>query len=183
MTRWPGQSLRKLQAITTKPLPGISIVHYGTGPLLPAEWKAGEPLLYRDRDHPSAKDSQGRGKSLGKEVASTRVVRQESPVLIPWALPVQKRASPRRAPQQLKTKNAPKFGWSAFLRPSAVLPPGIVDDKYEAFDFLGGDSWTVYRFLTQHHPELEGDSALSALQQGKVNQELTAAENRVDSLS
>jgi hypothetical protein len=24
------------------------------------------------------------------------------------------------------------------------------------FDLLGGDSWTVYRFLIQHHPELEG---------------------------
>jgi hypothetical protein len=51
------------------------------------------------------------------------------------------------------------------------------------FDLLGGDSWTVYPFLTQHNPELEGDTALSGLQRGHVNQELTAAENTADSLS
>jgi hypothetical protein len=37
------------------------------------------------------------------------------------------------------------------------------------FDPLGGGSWTVYRFLTQHHPELDGDTTLSALQRGKVS--------------
>jgi hypothetical protein len=42
---------------------------------------------------------------------------------------------------------------------------------------LVGDSWTVYRFLTQHHPELEGDIALSALQHGKVSRALTTDEN------
>jgi hypothetical protein len=51
------------------------------------------------------------------------------------------------------------------------------------FHLLGGDPWTVYPFLTQHRPELEGDTTLSALQPGKVNQELTAAENTADSLA
>jgi hypothetical protein len=37
--------------------------------------------------------------------------------------------------------------------------------------------WAVYRFLTQHHPELEGEVALSALRRGKVKKVLAAAEN------
>jgi hypothetical protein len=51
------------------------------------------------------------------------------------------------------------------------------------FDLLGGDSWTVYRFLNQHHAELEGDIALSALQRGKVSQVLAAAENTAGAFS
>ena len=45
------------------------------------------------------------------------------------------------------------------------------------------DSWTVYRFLTQHHPEPEGDTALSALQRGKVDKVLAAAENTAGAFS
>jgi hypothetical protein len=44
---------------------------------------------------------------------------------------------------------------------------------------LGGDRWTVYRFLNQCHPELSGDTAISGLQRGKVSQVLAAAENTV----
>jgi nucleoid DNA-binding protein len=51
------------------------------------------------------------------------------------------------------------------------------------FEALGGESWTVYRFLTQHHPELEGDTALSALQRGKVEKVLAAAENTAGAFS
>jgi hypothetical protein len=57
-----------------------------------------------------------------------------------------------------------------------VTPNGkLLPDLPQLFDLLGGDSWTVYRFLTQHHPELEGDTALSALQRGKVSRVLAAA--------
>ena len=51
------------------------------------------------------------------------------------------------------------------------------------FDALGGDSWTVYRFLIQHHPELEGDTALSRLLGGKADQVLAAAENTAEAFS
>jgi hypothetical protein len=60
---------------------------------------------------------------------------------------------------------------------------GLLPELPQIFDVLGGDSWTVYRFLTQHHPELEGDTALSALQRGKVDKVLAAAENTVGAFS
>jgi hypothetical protein len=52
----------------------------------------------------------------------------------------------------------------------------LLPDLPRLFELLGGESWTVYRFLTQHHPELEGDTALSALLRGKANKVLAAAE-------
>jgi hypothetical protein len=48
---------------------------------------------------------------------------------------------------------------------------------------LGGESCTVYRFLTQHHPELKGDTPLSDLQRGKVEKVLAAAENTAGAFS
>jgi len=45
------------------------------------------------------------------------------------------------------------------------------------FDRLGGQSWTVYRFLIQHHPELDGATAAAALRAGKLAQVIAAAEN------
>jgi hypothetical protein len=56
------------------------------------------------------------------------------------------------------------------------FPRRSVSRALRLFDVLGDDSWTVYRFLTQHHPELEGDTALSALQRSKVSRVLAAAE-------
>jgi hypothetical protein len=53
----------------------------------------------------------------------------------------------------------------------------LLPELPKLFDLLGADSWTVYGLLTQHHPELDGDTPLSALQRGKVNQVLAAAEN------
>jgi hypothetical protein len=53
---------------------------------------------------------------------------------------------------------------------------GLLPELPRLFDLFGGDSWTVYRFLTQHHPELERDAALSALRRGKVSRVLAAAE-------
>jgi hypothetical protein len=60
---------------------------------------------------------------------------------------------------------------------------GLLPELPRFFDLLGGDSWTVYRFLNQHHSELEGDIALSALQRGKVSQVLAAAENTAGAFS
>lgn len=47
----------------------------------------------------------------------------------------------------------------------------------ELFQALGGDPWTVYRFLLQHHPELDRETALSALKHGEWKRVLAAAEN------
>jgi hypothetical protein len=46
---------------------------------------------------------------------------------------------------------------------------GLPPELPKLFDLLGGDSWTVHRFLTRNRLELEGDTALSALQHGKVS--------------
>ena len=54
---------------------------------------------------------------------------------------------------------------------------GLLPELPRLFDWLGGDSWTVYRFLNQHHLELHGDTAISALKAGKVGEVLAAAEN------
>jgi hypothetical protein len=45
------------------------------------------------------------------------------------------------------------------------------------FDRLAGNSWTVYRFLIQRHPELDGVTAAAALKAGQVDKVLAAAEN------
>jgi hypothetical protein len=65
-----------------------------------------------------------------------------------------------------------------------VTPNGkLLPDLPQLFQLLGGDSWTVYRFLIQHHPELEDDTALSALLRGKVDKVLAAAENTAGAFS
>ena len=59
-----------------------------------------------------------------------------------------------------------------------IAPGGaLLPELPRLFDLLGEDSWIVYRFLTQHHPELDGDAAISALQRGKISQVLSAAQN------
>jgi hypothetical protein len=60
---------------------------------------------------------------------------------------------------------------------------GLLPGLPQLFNLLGGDSWTVYRFLIQHHPELEDATALSALQRGKVDKVLAAAENTAGAFS
>lgn len=54
-------------------------------------------------------------------------------------------------------------------KPFAALP--------ELFDRLGGSPWTVYRFLIQHHPELDGSTGCEALQTGETNKVINAAES------
>jgi hypothetical protein len=36
------------------------------------------------------------------------------------------------------------------------------------FEILGGDPWTVFRFLTQRHNELNGETALEAIKSGRL---------------
>jgi hypothetical protein len=60
---------------------------------------------------------------------------------------------------------------------------GLLPGLPQLFKLLGGDPWTVYRFLIQHQPELEGDTALSALQRGKVDKVLAAVENTAGAFS
>jgi hypothetical protein len=45
------------------------------------------------------------------------------------------------------------------------------------FERLGGDAWAVYRFLLQHHPEMEGLTGREALRRGKSKEAIEVAEN------
>jgi hypothetical protein len=47
----------------------------------------------------------------------------------------------------------------------------------QLFDRLGGDTWDVYRFLVQHHPELGGMTGREALQKGHVKEVVEAAKS------
>src|SRR5260370_20913794 len=56
-----------------------------------------------------------------------------------------------------------------------VTPNGkLLPDLPQLFKLLGGDSWTAYRFLIQHHPRPAGDTALSALLRSKLYHVLAA---------
>jgi hypothetical protein len=54
-------------------------------------------------------------------------------------------------------------------KPFSILPA--------LFDRLAGDPWAVYRFLVQHHPELEGLTGREALQRGRSAKVLEVAES------
>lgn len=54
-------------------------------------------------------------------------------------------------------------------KPFAAIP--------QLFERLGDSPWTVYRFLVQHHPELEGRTALELLRRGRAEEVLEAAES------
>ncbi len=54
-------------------------------------------------------------------------------------------------------------------KPFAALP--------ELFDRLGGSPWAVYRFLVQHHPELNGLSGREALARGRSAEVMEVAES------
>jgi len=51
------------------------------------------------------------------------------------------------------------------------------------FEILGGEPWTVYRFLLQHHSEIDGETALRALRRGNIQGTLAAAENSTRAFS
>lgn len=68
-----------------------------------------------------------------------------------------------------------KRGWrfpSWQVSEDGQLLPGLP----RLFSVLGGHPWTVYRFLLQRHPELEGATALDALRQGRIEEVLQVAE-------
>jgi uncharacterized protein YjbI with pentapeptide repeats len=69
----------------------------------------------------------------------------------------------------------PKWQLGKDRRPFRALP--------ELFDRLGGNPWTVYRFLVQHHPELNGMTGVEALQRGQANRVLDAAESTLTAAS
>lgn len=54
-------------------------------------------------------------------------------------------------------------------KPFSVLPA--------LFERLGGGPWSVYRFLVQAHPELDGLTGREALRRGKADQALEVAES------
>lgn len=54
-------------------------------------------------------------------------------------------------------------------KPFAAIP--------QLFEKLGDSSWTVYRFLVQRHPELEGATGVDALRRGRTEEVLEAAES------
>lgn len=51
--------------------------------------------------------------------------------------------------------------------------PGLAD----LFRILGGEPWTVYRFLLQRHGELDGETGLDTLKRNRVEKALAAARN------
>ena len=54
-------------------------------------------------------------------------------------------------------------------KPFAALPA--------LFERLGGGAWSVYRFLVQRHPELDGLTGIEALRRGKADQVLEVADS------
>jgi nucleoid DNA-binding protein len=53
----------------------------------------------------------------------------------------------------------------------------------DLFDRLGGSPWAVYRFLVQHHPELDGLTGVEALRRGQTTQVIDAAESTLRAAS
>ncbi|MCL2716434.1 MAG: XRE family transcriptional regulator [Alphaproteobacteria bacterium] len=54
-------------------------------------------------------------------------------------------------------------------KPFAALP--------QLFELLGGGPWSVYRFLVQPHPELDGMTGREALRRGKTGEALAVADS------
>jgi hypothetical protein len=63
----------------------------------------------------------------------------------------------------------PKWQVGENGRPFSALP--------HLFERLGGDAWAVYRFLLQHHPELDGLTGREALRRGKSKEAIEVAES------
>jgi hypothetical protein len=69
----------------------------------------------------------------------------------------------------------PKWQIGEDGKPFAALP--------ELFDRLSGSAWAVYRFLVQHHPELDGLTGRKALSGGRMADALEVAESVVRAAS
>ena len=59
------------------------------------------------------------------------------------------------------------------ITPDGLPLPGL----RTVFETLGGDPWTVYRFLLTRHDELAGDTALDALKTGRAEAAFGVARN------
>ena len=57
-------------------------------------------------------------------------------------------------------------------KPFAALP--------RLFERLGGGPWSVYRFLVQSHPELDGMTGREALRRGKADEALAVTDSIAD---
>jgi len=53
----------------------------------------------------------------------------------------------------------------------------LIPDLPKVFAILGDDSWRIYRFLLQEHPELGGRRAIDELKRGRIENVLAAAQN------
>jgi len=53
----------------------------------------------------------------------------------------------------------------------------LIRDLPRVFAILGDDSWRIYRFLLQEHPELGGRRAIDELKRGRIENVLAAAQN------
>lgn len=53
----------------------------------------------------------------------------------------------------------------------------------QLFELLGDSPWAVYRFLVQHHPEAGGLTGREALQGGRIDEALAAAENAAEAFA
>lgn len=54
---------------------------------------------------------------------------------------------------------------------------GLLPGLPALFEALGDRPWAVYRFLLQHHPELDGATGLDALRRSEVDRVLATAQN------
>jgi hypothetical protein len=70
-----------------------------------------------------------------------------------------------------------------FPRCQVTSDGGLLPELPRIFHLLAGDSWAVYRFLIQHRPEFDNDTALSALQRGRLGEVLAAAESTAAAFS
>ncbi len=51
----------------------------------------------------------------------------------------------------------------------------LIDRLPQLFDVLGDKPWAVYRFLVQHHGELDGSTGLDVMRAGRVEEAIAAA--------
>ncbi len=69
----------------------------------------------------------------------------------------------------------PKWQIGEDGKPFSALP--------QLFERLGGSSWAVYRFLVQHHPELDGMTGREALSRGRAAEAVEVAESVIRAAS
>jgi hypothetical protein len=61
-----------------------------------------------------------------------------------------------------------------------LYPDGHLPSAIGSLFAILGDSWALYRFLMQHHNELDGQSGLEALMSGHSEEALETAQGIMD---